>query len=1689
MPHFSIVLPSCAVKPVLTPFPLAHRTSSTAIVIFKFAAWLALICSVPLHARAQVVYDGNQTLPPYGGFSGGQFDIVSLQNGNLHLHIPVGSWQQRGGKTLSLALVSDSAMWTGQTTVTVQNGTQYFFTHFTQSILPALSAVSNLGNWSLVSSISSESCPGVGTVNLYDTFALTDPTGVQHPVDIATSACPTGPLQTQGPTQDGSGMMVNIGTSPMLTLKDGTRIPLQGSRFAFFSVSQEDTNGNLIGTTDTLGRTPWTTTEGPVTTLITPLGAQIQTPAYQMVAVTDSSGNAQSYRIDYTAIDVVTTFCGTSNNPPYHRCTEPSTTYVVPSKVTLPSGAVYQFSWINSTPAELGSIALPTGGLITYGYTSGCLSAPPMTGVVYPPTSCRAEVASRTVTVSGTNSKWTYSSPGSSVTVTDPLNNQQVHVFSYPSVNSIRSAGSVETQVSYYQGSATGTPLKRVVTNYTGEKGFQVSGTSFLANIRPISITTTLGNGRVSQTQTDYETFTFNGQTWTRTNPSEIREYDFGSGVPGPLLRRTDYTYLHNSNSTYATLNIVDRIARKTIYDGNNNQMAQTTNEYDNYSHAKQPMVASNAVRHDSNFGTAYVTRGNLTAVSQWNNANGSLFTTTNQYDDAGNALSTIDPLGNTTSFGFTDAWSNSTCAPSGQGKAYLTTSTNALSQVTSYTYDSCTGFQASTTDPNLRPTSQSYDMMGRVTGVSYPDGGSTTHCYTDVGGTTCTQSGPPYNEVTTKAISSSLNAISTTTFDGLGRLSQTQLNSDPSGTTYTFTTYDGLGRVSKVYNPTRCSSITSNCNNETTWGYTAYTYDALGRTTQVTEPDNSTVVTIYTGRAAEITDEGNGTARAQRISQVDGLGRLTSVCEVTGAPQLGSGGTPGACGQDIAATGFLTTYGYDALGNLLAVNQGTLGQRTFAYDSLSRLLCAANPETGSATCPNPDNGTYTAGTTRYAYDANGNLVQRTRPAPNQTIASTTVATTYAHDTLNRVTQESYSDGVTLPVYFGYDQTNITMGSQQFTIANSIGRLSWTCVLHNSSPSCPSMTANSYDFMGRIAELWQSNPVNNNNIWISYKYDLLGDETNRDLNGATDAATYSGAGRLTSFTATDYTDATNPANLLASALYDPFGHLVSATLANALTTESWGYDNRGRPQAMAVGTTCSGGKCTGSTAYSYSVTNPSNGQTGYAPNGDILFASDTVNGNWTYTYDGFNRISTGVATNGKGCSWDYDRYGNRWHQNAYSGSCSAPQFSFSGNNNRLDGYSYDAAGNLLNDGTHNYIYDPENRIISVDNGATTYTYDADGKRVAKTTAGTLTDIIYDREGHIILYNTPSPAGAPFVELYVAGMHVGTYEMNSTVTDTIFYYDHADWLGTERARTNLAGTACETIASLPFGDGQTISGSCGDISHMHFTGKERDAESGLDDFGARYYASSLGRFMKPDPNQTSGFEHMRDPQSWNGYSIARNNPLVYVDPDGLNYRVCDTNGNNCADLTNDQYNQYLQSIQGTNTTVNSAGQIQHTNDNGSVTNLGTASYYNEKDIQAAQMLVQTGVTLSDPRTIAGFYGASALLGVGFYAAGAYEAGFTGLELSGGGELLTNKAAGEIIGWGTGQEGVAATEQLTNSLTKKAVGEMVDKGLTKSTVQRLAFQYDRAMAEEGIRAENLQLGPRLQLMIKIIELWPK
>lgn len=170
-------------------------------------------------------------------------------------------------------------------------------------------------------------------------------------------------------------------------------------------------------------------------------------------------------------------------------------------------------------------------------------------------------------------------------------------------------------------------------------------------------------------------------------------------------------------------------------------------------------------------------------------------------------------------------------------------------------------------------------------------------------------------------------------------------------------------------------------------------------------------------------------------------------------------------------------------------------------------------------------------------------------------------------------------------------------------------------------------------------------------------------------------------------------------------------------------------------------------------------------------------------------------------------------------------------------------------------------------------------YDANGQRVRKTsTAGTV-DFVYDLAGREISEVNSSGAWDR-TELYAGSKHMATYSGGAT---GVTYFDHADWLGTEPGPSNVAGSICETITSLPFGDGLSTSGSCGDASPMHFTGQEHDPESNLDNFHARYDASAVGRFMSPDPGNAGA--SLGDPQTWNGYAYVRNGPLYFIDPTG------------------------------------------------------------------------------------------------------------------------------------------------------------------------------------------------------------
>ncbi|HXW63059.1 MAG TPA: RHS repeat-associated core domain-containing protein, partial [Candidatus Acidoferrales bacterium] len=125
-----------------------------------------------------------------------------------------------------------------------------------------------------------------------------------------------------------------------------------------------------------------------------------------------------------------------------------------------------------------------------------------------------------------------------------------------------------------------------------------------------------------------------------------------------------------------------------------------------------------------------------------------------------------------------------------------------------------------------------------------------------------------------------------------------------------------------------------------------------------------------------------------------------------------------------------------------------------------------------------------------------------------------------------------------------------------------------------------------------------------------------------------------------------------------------------------------------------------------------------------------------------------------------------------------------------------------------------------------------------------------------------------------------------------------YYYVADHLGTSRVIAeapsgSMTAALCYDADFYPFGGERTYTTACS--QNYKFTGKERDSESGLDNFGARYKSPSAGRFVGPDPAGLLAVS-LKNPQTWNLYTYAMNNPLRYTDPTGK-YTCADDN-NKC-----------------------------------------------------------------------------------------------------------------------------------------------------------------------------------------------
>ncbi|MEW5980352.1 MAG: RHS repeat-associated core domain-containing protein, partial [Acidobacteriota bacterium] len=260
------------------------------------------------------------------------------------------------------------------------------------------------------------------------------------------------------------------------------------------------------------------------------------------------------------------------------------------------------------------------------------------------------------------------------------------------------------------------------------------------------------------------------------------------------------------------------------------------------------------------------------------------------------------------------------------------------------------------------------------------------------------------------------------------------------------------------------------------------------------------------------------------------------------------------------------------------------------------------------------------------------------------------------------------------------------------------------------------------------------------------------------------------------------------------------------------------------------------------------------------------------------------------------------------HSRRPANSAGLRYIAFNAADNRLSGTSYDASGNLTTDLTgRSFAYEAENRQVSYNGGSVTvnasYDYDGEGRRVRRIQNGVTTVFVSNAQGQLAAEYSTQAAGGPGGTSYVMGDH----------------------LGSTRLLTKADGTVRGRHDYLPFGEeigtsygGRSAIAGYGAIDlRQKFTAKERDTESYLDYFIARHHSPAQGRFTSVDPGNISGLIHMDDPQSWNGYSYVRNNPLTFIDPDGLDYTVCEVDSNgkrfNCGTVTNDkEFEKYARS---------------------------------------------------------------------------------------------------------------------------------------------------------------------------------
>jgi RHS repeat-associated protein len=928
-------------------------------------------------------------------------------------------------------------------------------------------------------------------------------------------------------------------------------------------------------------------------------------------------------------------------------------------------------------------------------------------------------------------------------------------------------------------------------------------------------------------------------------NVTNNRHYGFQISGQWQVRRRTRTVYKTDSN--YVNAYLRDRVIESDTYDAQLNTsdaddvlIAKSTYTLDDYNamggmenYGGPPTPPPG---HLTSYNATYTLRANVTGRTMFTDVSaGTSITWLRKIDLFGSMVKeqlsccneeTVTPTE-------TYCWAlPETVTKGATGGPQLTVTTQ---------FDFNTSATTISTDPNSLQTTYGYDAAMRTTSVTAPTGATSTSSHNDdalsVSRTVAYDDGGTQKQVSRSTI-----------YDGWGQAIQ-EFNEHGGQVN---TTYDAMGRVVSRTNPFTAGG--------TPGPATSYQYDALGRAKQVTLPDNNTIQTTYSGSSVTITDPVN--RKIQRIA--DGLGRLVTVNE-----------------QD--AAGWLiqaTSYTYNYLDKLTLVNQGNQ-TRSYKYDALSRLLYERIPEQ-TATI---NDGTGAFWSCKYTY-TNFNAVATRQDARG-------VITTYGYEPLNRLTTISYNTvgGVTTApaVTYIYD-TDATYG----TTAN--GKLVRVNV---GSDYQERYTFDAYE---RIASAIFT--IGTRTYTTSYQHNQAGQPKQVGHMGYS----YDAAGRLSAVGNSFYNATYNVAGQLTGDTLGSWGWNGS-TLVDSVTAETFSYDanrmqltsqtatttNTNRPNQLCI-PSCPPpppGGTNLSLTYSYQASAGQMGVGTTAGNADQLMSvTGTIGGvseSASYTYDLLGRLATSNQTsNGQNAQrrFAYDRWGNRtavYDPGNHDIQIQSIVLEQSGGapTNRITSvtagstvnYTYDAAGNVTNDGAHSYTYDSENRLVSIDGGATAQnSYDHQNRRYKKTVGSTVTHYVW--EGNKVLGEYSGSSGALQVNYWYAGERLFK---KTGVTTQVF-------LGDQRS-LRLALTDIGVVAGrqghLPFGEDFAESGT---QEKHHFTSYERDSESGLDYAVNRQYSPTTGRFTEVDAYRASCAAN--SPRGWNKYAYVYGDPVNHRDPSGL-----------------------------------------------------------------------------------------------------------------------------------------------------------------------------------------------------------